>query len=89
MENARMAKEARDREKVYNETLYNMLRPDYKDEKGTYEWMFGGKVAWISERYFAVADGVVSCIFFELYLLLYYLLFFLLSHSSPQAMQLR
>ena len=53
MENARMAKEARDREKVYNETLYNMLRPDYKDEKGTYEWMFGGKVAWISERYFA------------------------------------
>jgi len=34
IENARIAKEARDREKVYNETLYNMLRPDYKDDKG-------------------------------------------------------
>ena len=36
MESARMAKEARDREKVYNETLYNMLRPDYKDDQGLF-----------------------------------------------------
>ena len=37
MENARMAKEAREREKVYNETLYNMLRPDYKGGEGTFQ----------------------------------------------------
>ena len=41
MENARMAKEARDREKVYNETLYNMLRPDYKDEGEEQSECFG------------------------------------------------
>ena len=43
MENARMAKEARDREKVYNETLYNMLRPDYKGGGGgnLHVWFLG------------------------------------------------